>query len=342
MRLKKRVAINGFGRIGRVLTRIYLENPSRFDFDLVGINTPGDADSVLYLLKYDSTHGVFKPPVILNGNQLVCGNQSIQLYSERELPKRFWSDQQVDYVLDCSGLCRDKASAIKHLDAGARKVLLASPAKGVDRTVVYGVNHNEMLPDDQVISCASCTTNCLAPIAFALNQMFQIESGFMTTVHAYTNDQALIDRRHKDYRRGRAAAESIIPTSTGAASSIGEVLPQLAGRLSGNALRIPTGNVSLLDLSVTLGKPVDASQVIDCFKQYAEGHLKGIIALNDQPLVSVDFLQHEASAIVDATQIYAREAMLKMSAWYDNEWGYACRMLDVTQYLQTQVETSHV
>ena len=338
---KKRIAINGFGRIGRVLARIILSNPDRFDFELASINTPGDPESILYLLKYDSTHGVFNNELSLNGQQLISGNHAVALSSVAEIPPGFWEKKAIDYVLDCSGLCKDKASAAKHIQAGASKVLIASPAKGVDKTVVYGVNHLSIKPDDRVISCASCTTNCLAPIAAILDKAFNIQSGFMTTVHAYTNDQALIDRRHRDPRRGRAAAQSIVPTTTGAASAIGAVLPKLEGKLSGNALRVPTGNVSLLDLNLVLGSPVDPEAVVRCVKASAAGEFQRVVAINDQPLVSVDFLGHEASAIFDTTQVQSFGHMLKVVAWYDNEWGYASRMLDVAQFLQT-VEHAYV
>ena len=338
---KKRIAINGFGRIGRIVLRIYLTQPELFDFEVVMVNTPGDPESVRYLLTYDSTHGVFEKQLTLDGSYLCVDQRRIVLTQQKEVNEDFWQRYEIDWVMDCSGICRDKEAAMKHIHAGAKKVLLASPAKQVDKTIVFGVNQHTLDPRDQVISCASCTTNCLAPIASILHKAYGIESGFMTTVHAYTSDQALVDRRHKDFRRGRSAGQSIVPTSTGAANSIGLILPELQGKLKCYALRVPTENVSLLDLNVNLSKSIESEQINQLMQHHSQTDYRGIVEVNTQPLVSVDFLQSPASAIFDATQTEVYDRTAKIVAWYDNEWGYASRMLDMAQYIQ-ESELAHV
>ncbi|MHC1599299.1 MAG: type I glyceraldehyde-3-phosphate dehydrogenase [Candidatus Methanospirareceae archaeon] len=329
-----KVAVNGWGRIGRILFRAALRDNS--DIDVVAINSrAAEASWVAHLLKYDSVHGVFDADVQANKdkNTLVVNGKEIKILAETDLGKLPWGDLGVDLTVESTGAFRDRKSASKHLDAGSKKVLITAPAKEPDVTIVPGVN-DEMYDHatHNIISLASCTTNCLAPVAKVLNDEFGINRGFMTTIHSYTNDQKILDGRHKDLRRARAAAMSIIPTTTGAAASIGIVLPALAGKLDGIALRVPTFNVSVVDLVVELGRDVRREAVNDAFEQAAKTSLSGILAVSQEPLVSIDYIGTNYSSIVDAEYtnvIGGKGNFVKVLSWYDNEWGYSCRVVDM-------------
>ena len=330
--MKANVAINGFGRIGRMVCRRIISNPH---VRLVAINASYDAATLAHLLKYDTTHGRFDGEVIPVGNSLMINGQRVQLVAERDAAKLPWSELGIDIVIEATGKFKDHASASLHLEAGARKVLITTASKDADATIVMGVNEEQYLNEQhQVIAVASCTTNCLAPFAKVLHQQFGIISGLMTTIHAYTNDQNILDNPHKDLRRARGAGQSIIPTSTGAAKAVAQVLPELAGRLNGFALRVPTPDVSIVDLVVRLEKQVTAAEVNAAFKAVAEGPLKGIIGYCDEPLVSSDFIGDDRSCIIDATStLVGPDHMVKVVAWYDNEWGYSCRVVDVAAHV---------
>lgn len=326
-----KVAINGYGRIGRTVLRAIFEN-SLSNIEVVAINASGDAACNLHLTKYDTVHGKFNFEVELANNKksLVIDGKEIRLFSERDASKLPWGDLAVDVVLECTGAYSTRERASIHLASGAKKVLLSSPAKGeVDATVVYGVNHNIISKEHKIISNSSCTTNCLAPLAAVLHKEFTIESGLVTTVHAFTNDQVLTDVHHKDLRRARSATNSIIPTKTGAATSIGLIIPELSGKLDGFSLRVPTINVSALDFNFTTKQDVSAEMVNACIKDAANGTFKSILEYTDEPLVSTDFNHNSSSAILDASCTKAVDNMVKVMAWYDNEWGYANRMLDI-------------
>ncbi len=329
-----RIAINGYGRIGRNVLRALYEYQRRNEFEIVAINAIGDLESALYLTKYDSTHGPFKAEVHTNGTDLIINGDTIKVLQERDPTKAPWKALNIDVVFECTGLFTSREKASAHLAAGAKKVLISAPGEGVDVTVVYGVNHQQINPDHRIVSNASCTTNCLAPLAKVLHEAIGIETGIMITTHAYTNDQVLLDGAHRDLRRGRSATQSIIPTKTGAAKAVALVLPELAGRLDGSSLRIPTINVSLIDLTFL---PVRAtptvSEINALLKNAAAGPMKGILAYCDEPLVSVDFNHHPASSVVDATQTHTLGKLIKVMAWYDNEWGFSNRMLDVAKVM---------
>ncbi|MGI9484178.1 MAG: type I glyceraldehyde-3-phosphate dehydrogenase [Hyphomicrobiales bacterium] len=323
-----RVAINGMGRIGRLTLRAAVES-KRNDVEVVAVNNRSGLTAAAHLLKYDSVHGPFQGEVSVNGDRLDVGSGPIRVF-EKSAPEDIdWASEGVDVVLECTGKFKDSASCQAHFDAGARKVLISAPGKNVDRTVVYGVNHSELAANDNIVSNASCTTNCLAPIAKVLHETCGIESGYMTTIHAYTSDQRILDNSHKDLRRARAAALSMIPTSTGAARALGDVLPDLAGKLDGIAIRVPTPNVSMVDLVFVPSKPTTVDEVNAAMLVAANGSMNGIISVCDDPLVSTDFNHHSASAIFDATQTAAVEGgLIRVAAWYDNEWGFSCRMND--------------
>ena len=324
-----KVAINGFGRIGRLVLRSIVES-GRSDVQVVGINDLGDADMNAYLLRRDSVHGPFPGTVATEGSDLVVNGRTIRTTAEKDPSKLPWGELGVDVAMECTGLFTDHDKAAAHLDAGARKVLISAPGKNVPLTVVYGVNHADIKPDHTIISNASCTTNCLAPVAFVLHRGFGIERGYMTTIHAYTGDQRLHDSLHKDKRRARAAGLSMIPTSTGAAKAVGLVLPELAGKLDGTAIRVPTPNVSLVDLKINTPRDVTRDEVNDALVQAAsDGPLKGILKIEDQPNVSVDFNHDPASSTVDITQTQVIDGRLvRVMSWYDNEWGFSNRMAD--------------
>jgi glyceraldehyde 3-phosphate dehydrogenase len=328
-----KVAINGFGRVGRYIVRACI---GRDDIDIVAVNSRAKPETLAHLLKYDSVHGKIDAEIAVEGQNLVVDGKSIAVTTvTQELASLPWKQMGIDIVLESTGKFRKKDELAAHLRAGAKKVILAVPGKGVDGTFVMGVNENTYDPNrHHIISNASCTTNCLAPIARVLNDQFRIVRGFMTTIHAYTMDQRLLDGSHKDLRRGRAAALSIVPTSTGAAKAIGEVIPDLVGKLDGLALRVPTPNVSVVDLAVEVGRPVTVADVNGALKSAANDYLKDIMAFCEEELVSVDFTSTSYSSIVDAplTAVLAGN-FVKVFAWYDNESGYACRMRDLALYI---------
>lgn len=323
-----RVAINGFGRIGRLVLRAAQEL-GRNDLEFVAINTPGSIESAAHLLQYDSVHGRFQGEVTKGGDWLDIGKGKIQVTSHRDPHNAPWKSLGVDVVLECSGHFNTKEKASSHIDAGAKRVLVSAPAKDADLTVVYGVNHEDLKPDHRVVSNASCTTNCLAPVAKVLQDTIGIERGFMTTIHAYTGDQRILDNSHKDLRRARAAGMSMVPTTTGAAKAVGLVLPELKGKLDGSSVRVPTANVSLVDLKFDAARETSTEEINEAMKAAAASSLKGVLAVNDLPLVSTDFNHHPASSIFDLTQTQVSEGRLvQVMSWYDNEWGFSCRMLD--------------
>src|SRR6059058_775709 len=324
-----RVAINGFGRIGRNVLRAIAES-GRTDIEVVGINDLGPVETNAHLLRFDSVHGRFPGTVTVEGDSISVGNGKIKVSAERDPTKLPWKALGVDIAMECTGIFSAKAQASAHLTAGAKRVLVSAPADGADLTVVYGVNHDKLTKDHLIVSNGSCTTNCLAPVAKVLNDTVGIETGFMTTIHAYTGDQPTLDTMHKDLYRGRAAAMSMIPTSTGAAKAIGLVLPELKGKLDGVAIRVPTPDVSLVDLTVRTAKPLSAQSANEALKTAANGPLKGILQFCDEELVSADFLHNPHSSIVDAPLTNAiGDRMVKVFSWYDNEWGFSCRLRDV-------------
>ncbi len=327
-----KVGINGFGRIGRNVLRALYET-GRTDIKIVGINDLTDIDMTRHLLQYDSVHGRFAHEVKVDGDNIVVNGDKIKVTAERDPANLPWADLGVDMVFECTGIFRSKEKASAHIKAGAKKVIISAPGEEVDRTVVYGVNHEELTADDTVISNASCTTNCLAPVAKALNDTIGIERGLMTTIHSYTNDQNLLDLAHKDAHRARAAAISMIPSTTGAAKAVGLVLPELKGKLDGFSMRVPTPNVSVVDLTFTPKKETTIDEVNSIIKK-AVADMKGALAYSDEPLVSVDFNHNPHSSIFDATQTRVMEdgKMVKVLSWYDNEWGFSNRMLDTAAY----------
>lgn len=329
-----RIAINGYGRIGRNILRALYESKQHANIKIVAINSLGLPDIHAHLTRYDSAHGRFNADVRVEGNALCINQDLIPLYSERDPKKLPWADLKVDVVLECTGLFTSKALAAQHLEAGAKKVIISAPGgKDVDATVVYGVNHHILRAEHTVISNASCTTNCLAPLVKALHDTIGVVEGCMTTIHSYTNDQMLVDAYHEDKWRSRAAAHSMIPTKTGAALAVGLVLPELAGKLDGLAIRVPTINVSLVDFTFTPKRTTTVEELNQVLKNAASHPLKDILLCSEEPLVSVDFMHNEASSIVDLTQTKMIGHLAKVLAWYDNEWGFSNRMLDVTQAL---------
>jgi glyceraldehyde 3-phosphate dehydrogenase len=332
-----KVAINGFGRIGRNILRAHYEDGKKHGLQFVAINDLGDAQINAHLLTYDTAHGRFKGSVAVEGEDLVVNGERIKVLAERDPAKLPWKSLGVDVVLECTGLFTSKAKAGAHAAAGAKKVIISAPGeKDVDRTVVFGVNHQALKASDVVISNASCTTNCLAPLVKALDDRIGVVSGLMTTVHSYTNDQVLTDVYHKDLRRARSASQNMIPTKTGAAAAVGLVLPHLNGKLDGYAIRVPTINVSIVDLSFVAKKATTVEEVNQAVKQAADGDLKGILEYTDQQLVSSDFNHNPASSIFDSllTKV-AGGTLVKVSSWYDNEWGFSNRMLDITVALMS-------
>ena len=323
-----KVAINGFGRIGRLVARAILERPD-CGLELVAINDLADAKANALLFKRDSVHGPFPGDVVADGDAMVVNGKRIRVTAERDPANLPHAELGVDIALECTGFFADRDSASKHLTAGAKRVLISAPAKGVDLTVVYGVNHDKLTGEHIVVSNASCTTNCLAPVAKVLNDSIGIERGLMTTVHAYTNDQKILDQIHSDMRRARAAGMSIIPTTTGAARAVGEVLPELKGKLDGSAIRVPTPNVSLVDLTFTPKRDTSVEEVNQILKDASEGALKGVLAFSDEPLVSIDYNHCPASSTIDSLETSVLEGKLvRVVSWYDNEWGFSNRMID--------------
>jgi glyceraldehyde 3-phosphate dehydrogenase len=327
-----KIGINGFGRIGRAVGRIAAKDPN---IDLVAINDLTSPDQLAYLFKYDTVHGRWGGDVSVEGSTITIDGDAIEISSERDPAKLNWGEKGVDLVLECTGFFRKRADAAKHIEAGAKKVLISAPGKGVDMTVVMGVNHGDYKPEFDIIDVASCTTNCLAPVAKVLDDAFGIERGLMTTIHSYTNDQRLLDAPHsKDFRRARAAAQNMVPTSTGAAIAVTRVLPQLEGKLDGMAVRVPTPNVSCVDLVALLGKDVTAADVNAAMKEASEGALAGVLGYTEEPLVSTDIMTRPESSIFDAgiTSVVGGN-MVKILSWYDNEWGYSNRMIDVLKHI---------
>jgi glyceraldehyde 3-phosphate dehydrogenase len=324
-----KVAINGFGRIGRLVARAILERDDH-DLELVAINDLADAKSNAMLFKRDSVHGPFPGEVSSDGDAMIVNGKRIRVTAERDPAKLPHAELGVDVALECTGFFADREGGQKHLDAGAKRVLISAPAKGADLTVVYGVNHDKLTAEHTIVSNASCTTNCLAPVAKVMNDLVGIERGLMTTIHAYTNDQKILDQIHPDMRRARAAAMSIIPTTTGAARAVGEVLPELKGKLDGSAVRVPTPNVSLVDLTFTPGRDTTKEEINAALKAASEsGPLKGILTYTDEPLVSIDLNHNPSSSTVDSLETAVIEGKLvRVVSWYDNEWGFSNRMVD--------------
>ncbi len=326
-----KVAINGFGRIGRMVFRAGLNNA---DIEFVAVNDLTDPPTLAHLLKYDSVHGILGADISHTDHSLIVNGKEIEIYTEKEPARLPWNDIGVETVFECTGLFRERDKAADHLEAGARKVIISAPAKGPDITVVMGVNHHEYDPErHHIVSNASCTTNCLAPPCKVLLDHFGIEKGLMTTTHSYTGDQRLLDFPHRDLRRARAAALSMIPTTTGAAKAVSLVLPQLEGKLNGMAIRVPTPNVSVVDLVVQLGKSATVDEINSAFKEASETSLKGILAYSAEPLVSTDFNGTSVSSTVDGLCTMVVGDMAKILAWYDNEFGYSSRMIDLALYM---------
>jgi len=322
-----RIAINGFGRIGRLVLRAAVE-AKRKDIEFVAVNDLMPPEQSAFLLEYDSVHGRLADRVAINGDVITVGGHKIKVIAEKDPSKLPWKELGVDLVMECTGIFTAAEKAKVHLDAGAKRVLVSAPSDGADATIVYGINHKTLKSEHKIISNGSCTTNCLAPVASVLDETFGIEEGWMTTVHSYTGDQQLLDKNHSDLRRARAAALSIIPSSTGAAKAIGLVLPGLSGKLNGTAIRVPTADVSITELVARLAKPADADAVNAAMAAAAKGKLAGILGYNDLPLVSADFVHDKRSSIFDATMTKFVGGLLHVAAWYDNEWGFSNRMCD--------------
>jgi glyceraldehyde 3-phosphate dehydrogenase len=323
-----RIAISGFGRIGRNILRAIVE-AKRKDLEIVAINDLFSAKDNAHLLRHDSVHGRFPGDVKLDGDSIDVGGGPIKVLAERDPNKLPWRSLGIDLVMECTGIFTDRDKAAAHLEAGAKRVLVSAPAKGADLTVVFGVNHDKLTRDHKVVSNASCTTNCLAPVAKVLNDLVGIKSGFMTTIHAYTNDQNVLDVAHKDMRRARAAAINLIPTSTGAAAAVGLVLPELKGKLDGTAIRVPTPNVSVVDLKFIPGRETASDEINKAMEHASRQELKGILAVTNEPLVSIDFNHNPHSSTFDLTQTQIVDGKLvRVLAWYDNEWGFSNRMAD--------------
>ncbi len=327
-----RVGINGYGRIGRNVLRALYEAGRTKEIEIVALNDLGDAKTNAHLTRYDTAHGRFPGKVEVDGDFMIVNGDKIRVFAEKDPAKLPWGELKVDVVMECTGLFATREKAGLHLKGGAKKVIISAPASDeVDATIVYGVNHKSLKASDQIISNASCTTNCLAPLVKPLHEKIGLESGLMTTVHAYTNDQVLTDVYHKDLRRARSATMSMIPTKTGAAAAVGLVLPDLNGKLDGLAVRVPTINVSLVDLTFKAKRATDKKEIQAIMKEAAQGELKGILQYNDEPLVSIDFNHNPASSIFEAAETKViGDTLVKVMAWYDNEWGFSNRMLDTS------------
>ena len=323
-----RIAINGFGRIGRLVMRSVIET-GRTDVEIVGINSTGDAKSNAHLLRYDTVHGRLNQDITVDGETIDYGRGKIRSSSERDPKLIPWQDLDVDIVMECTGVFNDRDKAAAHLENTAKRVLVSAPAKNADLTVVHGINHDQLTADHHVVSNASCTTNCLAPVAAVLDEAFGIKSGFMTTIHSYTGDQPTLDKNHKDLYRARAAAANMIPTTTGAAKAVALVLPQLKGKLDGVAIRVPTANVSAVDLTFQAEKDISVDAINDAVRRAADGPLKGVLGYTDEQLVSSDFNHDPHSSIVHTDQTKVMDGgFCRVLAWYDNEWGFSMRMVD--------------
>lgn len=334
-----KVAINGFGRIGRSVLRISQERLDA-DVEIVAINARGDSKTLAHLFKYDSCYGTFKGEIETQEDLMIINGKSIKIFREQDPENLPWDTLGIDIVIESTGVFRDKKNLMKHIKAGARKVILTAPAKDEDITIVMGVNEKCLDVDKHlIISNASCTTNCLAPFAKVLDENFGIIKGLMTTIHSYTNDQQLLDKNHKDLRRARAAGESIIPTTTGAAKAVGKVLPKLNGKLNGFSVRIPTPTVSMTDLVCEVAKKVTVQEINNALKKAADGPMKGILGYSEEPLVSIDYKGDERSSIIDGLSTMVMEGnMIKVVSWYDNEWGYSCRTVDLVNYTASQMQ----
>ena len=328
-----KIGINGLGRIGRMIIRSIIENNKK-NIEIKHINNRTNSEISSQLLKYDSIHGKFNSKIDFNEKSLIINKKKISFSQETELNKINWKKYDADIVLECTGKNNSKEKSIQHIKNGAKKVIVSAPCKNADKTIVYGVNHNKLNKNDLIISAASCTTNCLAPVAQVLNKEFEIQNGFMTTIHSYTTDQRLLDNSHKDLRRARSAGQSIVPTSTGASKAIGEIIPELKGKLGGLAMRVPTPNVSLIELVFNSKKKLTLKKINDSFKKASVNELKNVLEVTDEKLVSIDFNHNPNSAIVDLslTSVVGNN-MGKVSAWYDNEWGFASRMCDLAEYI---------
>ena len=333
--MKKKVAINGFGRIGRLVFRAYLESSNEFNetYEISYINDLADIDSNIHLLKYDSVHGVFGDDIQKTAdNKFKVGQNEITVTSEKNPIDLNWAEKEIDVILECTGVFASKEKALLHVESGAKKVVVSAPCTNADFTVVQGVNHEKMNSDHVIISNASCTTNCLSPVAYVIDKEFGIENGYMTTIHSYTGDQNTVDTFHKDLRRARAAANNIIPTSTGAAKAVGLVLPHLKGKLDGTAIRVPTPNVSLVDFKFNTQKAISVDELNKKFQEYANGPLKGIMGVDTDPKVSSDYNHDSRSSILDLTETTAvSDNFGRVLTWYDNEWGFSNRMLETTE-----------
>ena len=328
-----KVGINGMGRIGRMIVRAIIESSNK-NIVIKHINNRTNAEACSTLLKYDSVHGKFNAELKFDENHLIINKDKISFSQETDLKNINWKKYDVDYVFECTGKFNSKDKLIPHLDNGAKKVIVSAPCKNADKTIVFGVNENVIKKDDKIISAASCTTNCLAPVAYVLNQNFGIEKGFMTTIHAFTSDQRILDNSHKDPRRARSASQSIVPTSTGASKAIGEIIPALNGKLEGVAMRVPTPNVSLVELVFCTQKDLTKDKINLAFEDFIKKQNKNVLEITYEKLVSIDFNHNPASSIVDAslTNVVGNN-MGKISAWYDNEWGFSNRMCDIAEYL---------
>jgi glyceraldehyde 3-phosphate dehydrogenase len=331
--MKIKVGINGMGRIGRMIVRAIIENDNK-NLEIKHINNRTNAEACSALLKYDSIHGKFNAEIGFDKNHLIINKNKISFGQETDLNNINWKKFDVDYVFECTGKFNSKDKLLPHLKNGAKKVIVSAPCKDADKTIVFGVNETKLKKDDNIISAASCTTNCLAPIANVLNENFQIEKGFMTTIHAFTSDQRILDNSHKDPRRARSASQSIVPTSTGASKAIGEIIPSLKGKLEGVAMRVPTPNVSLVELVFCTKKDLSVEKINSAFQNFCKKQKNKVIKITQEKLVSVDFNHDSASSIVDAslTNVVGKN-MGKISAWYDNEWGFSNRMCDIAEHL---------
>ena len=331
--MKIKVGINGMGRIGRMILRAIIENNYK-NIEIKHINNRTNSEACSTLLKYDSIHGKFNAELGFDENHLIINKNKISFSQETDLNKINWKKFDVDYVFECTGKFNSKDKLIPHLNNGAKKVIVSAPCKHADKTIVFGVNESELKKEDKIISAASCTTNCLAPVAHVLNENFNIEKGFMTTIHAFTSDQRILDNSHKDPRRARSASQSIVPTSTGASKAIGEIIPSLKGKLEGVAMRVPTPNVSLIELVFCTKKEISKQKINKAFKIASKNQSKKVLEITSEKLVSIDFNHNSASAIIDSslTSVVGKN-MGKISAWYDNEWGFSNRMCNIVEYL---------
>jgi len=328
-----KIGINGLGRIGRMVIRSIIENKNK-NIEIKHINNRSNSEISCSLLKHDSVHGKFNADIKFNNNNLIINKKKISFSQELDISNIKWKKFGVDYVFECTGKFNSKEKLLAHIKNGAKRVIVSAPCKNSDKTIVYGVNHKKINKNDLIISAASCTTNCLAPVAYVLNKEFKIEKGFMTTIHSYTSDQRLLDNSHKDLRRARSAGQSIVPTSTGASKSLGEIIPELKGKLEGLAMRVPTPNVSLVDLVFNSKSKLSVNKINNSFKKASKKELKNVLETTNEKLVSIDFNHNPNSAIVDLSLTnVVGDKMGKVSAWYDNEWGFASRMCDLAEYI---------